>query len=428
MKTPSCFTRTQLIINSLPATAMGFALCVQISALSWLLSTKYKLEIHEIGIVWAAGPLAGMFGQILIGIFSDRAWLAGGRRRPFILVAGILSSLSLYLLTRLDKLADTLAMADLVVVAGMVALVLDLSINVGLNPARALIADVTTPGEQRTQGFSWMQSISGFWGVVAYLVGAFIGNEFLIYAGCIIVLVFSAASFLIQEKPDPAAVGNTFAARSKTTEWRELWKIWAAHGFTWFGIQPIFVYLIAFVQAYLVPHSAHEAASTKSGQIVAVSFAIMNIVGFIVPAFALSRAAIRFGRVKVHATCVATLALSCFGIALFARSEVTLYLFMAFAGIGWGAVISLPFAIMSEKIDERRTGYFMGVFNLTVVIPQLATTQIGFLLSEGASRSSLFLICGTSLSISAVMWILVKERKYAGAHAERLAAGSPANA
>ncbi|HBF51914.1 MAG TPA: MFS transporter, partial [Massilia sp.] len=75
-------------LASLPATAMGFALCIQISALSWLLSTKYHLDIHEIGIVWAAGPLAGILGQVIIGFISDKTWFWGGRRRPFILIGG----------------------------------------------------------------------------------------------------------------------------------------------------------------------------------------------------------------------------------------------------------------------------------------------------------------------------------------------------
>ena len=70
-------------LTSLPATAMGFALCIQISALSWLLSTKYHLDIHEIGIVWAAGPLAGILGQVIIGFISDKTWFWGGRRRPW---------------------------------------------------------------------------------------------------------------------------------------------------------------------------------------------------------------------------------------------------------------------------------------------------------------------------------------------------------
>ena len=68
---------------SLPATAMGFALSVQISALSWILSTKYGLDIHEIGIVWAAGPIAGILAQPIVGILSDKMWFMGGRRRPW---------------------------------------------------------------------------------------------------------------------------------------------------------------------------------------------------------------------------------------------------------------------------------------------------------------------------------------------------------
>ena len=76
-----------LMLLSLPSTAMGFALAVQISALSWLMSTKYGLKLDEIGIVWAAGPLAGILGQVIIGIISDGVWLWGGRRRPFILVS-----------------------------------------------------------------------------------------------------------------------------------------------------------------------------------------------------------------------------------------------------------------------------------------------------------------------------------------------------
>ena len=51
------------LLLSLPATAMGLALSVQISVLSWILATRYGLEIHEIGLVWAAGPLAGIAGQ-----------------------------------------------------------------------------------------------------------------------------------------------------------------------------------------------------------------------------------------------------------------------------------------------------------------------------------------------------------------------------
>ena len=54
-------TNSFYALLSLPSTAMGFALSVQISALSWILSTKYQLKIEEVGLVWAAGPIAGIF-------------------------------------------------------------------------------------------------------------------------------------------------------------------------------------------------------------------------------------------------------------------------------------------------------------------------------------------------------------------------------
>ncbi|MCP4270497.1 MAG: SLC45 family MFS transporter, partial [Gammaproteobacteria bacterium] len=65
------------VILSLPATAMGFALSVQISALSWLLITKFGLDLHEMGFVWAAGPIAGMIAQPIVGFISDKVWFWG---------------------------------------------------------------------------------------------------------------------------------------------------------------------------------------------------------------------------------------------------------------------------------------------------------------------------------------------------------------
>ncbi len=62
---------TFMAVLALPATALGFALSVQIAALTWILSTRYNLDIHDIGLVWAAGPIAGIFGQVIIGIWSD---------------------------------------------------------------------------------------------------------------------------------------------------------------------------------------------------------------------------------------------------------------------------------------------------------------------------------------------------------------------
>ncbi|HAV35545.1 MAG TPA: MFS transporter [Massilia sp.] len=406
-------------LTSLPATAMGFALCIQISALSWLLSTRYHLDIHEIGIVWAAGPLAGILGQVIIGFISDKTWFWGGRRRPFILIGGTLAALSVFLLPRIEIVADLLGVTNLLVVAVIIALTLDLSINISFNPTRSLIADVTPEGQARTRGYTWMQTISGFWGVMAYLIGAFIDNYALISIGVIIVLAFSVLPvFLIEEPRElaPETNASVAPAAATATDWGQLWRLWTAHAFSWFGVQAMFVYIIAFIQQHVVAAGATaEQAAAQSGHVIAISFAVMNVVGFLLPALVLAPLGARIGRVRTQAICIGIMALAYFAIALFARSPASLYVLMAVVGIGWAAVVSLPFAIMSEKVDKRRMGFFMGLFNLSVVLPQLATTGVGYVLKDAADKSLLFLICGGCLAVSAVLWTFVSDARAAQA-------------
>ena len=85
---------------------------------------------------------------------------------------------------------------------------------------------------------------------------------------------------------------------------------------------------------------------------------------------------------------------------------------MAIVSIGWSAVVSLPFAVMTENVDKSRMGFFMGIFNLSVVIPQLIVSLgIGYFIKEAVDKNIVFWISGISLAISAALWILVKETK-----------------
>lgn len=397
---------------SLPSTAMGFALCIQISALSWILSTRFKLEIHEIGIVWAAGPLAGIFGQVIIGLISDDAWFWGGRRRPFILIGGTLAALMVFLLPRIDVVGKVLGIDDMVIVAVIIALTLDLSINISFNPTRSIIADLTPEGEARTRGYTWMQTISGFFGVLAYVIGATMGNDVLISVGAGIVFLFSVVPmFFIKEERELVKKSATAVATVATrADWGQLWRIYIAHGFAWLGVQSMFVYTYGFIQQQLVPAGLDtRAADAMSGQIIAYAFAVLNTVGFLLPALVLAPLARRIGRVHTQAACIAIMALGYFAIATMARTPMMLYALMAVVGIGWSAIVSLPFAIMSDKVDKSRMGFFMGVFNLSVVLPQLMSTGVGFVLKKVPDQSTLYLICGVSLAISAALWCLVKD-------------------
>ncbi len=465
------------VILSLPATAMGFALSVQISALSWILSTKYGLKIDDVGLVWAAGPIAGILGQIIFGIISDNVWFWGGRRRPFILIGGVLASLALLALPNIDVISSTLGFDGILGVAIAVALSLDLAINVGFNPTRSIIADVTPEGVERTKGYTWMQTISGTFGVLAYVIGAIWNNYILIYSGVILVFILSVFPPFFIEEPRKLNTNDNNPFNEKTSalqilnDIRPLWgfliyavyaiiarlsgnesnkyiiyltivitfyfiletllkrnsteetsengkiefrKILAAHSFTWIGIQTMFVYMFAYVQYKVYGFSDSsvipQETQIEMGRIVSISFLILNAVGALLPAFVLEPFARKFGRVRVHTLSIAIMAIGYAGILFFGYSAFAIYLFMIVLGIGWASTISLPFAIMSQKVEQSKMGLYMGLFNLSVVLPQLvASFGIGQAVNEASDKSLIFIIATISLAISAALWFFIKE-------------------
>jgi len=398
---------------SLPATAMGFALSVQISALSWLLTTRYHLDIHQVGIVWAAGPLAGIIGQVVVGLISDKVWFWGGRRRPFIVVGGTLAALMLLALPNIGAIDGALGFGNLLVVATAVALTLDMAINISFNPTRSIIADVTPEGDARTRGYTWMQTISGFFGVLAYVIGAVYGNFVLIYFGVVAVFLFSIIPLFFIEEPRTLA-GATAAGTGSTdirrAQWGQLFGLFAAHAFTWIGVQTMFVYIFAFIQQKLLLPSDTTVAGDEIGRIIPIAFAVLNTVGFLLPAPVLEPLAHRIGRVRVHTIAMAIMAVGYFGIVAIGTSPFMLYVLMAVVGIGWGSVVSLPFAIMSEKVISGRMGLFMGLFNLSVVLPQLFVSLVlGSVIQAAEDKTIIFVISGTALAASTFIWTFIRD-------------------
>jgi maltose/moltooligosaccharide transporter len=417
---------------SLPSTAMGFALCVQISALSWILSTKYNLSIEHVGLVWLAGPLAGLLAQPIVGLISDKVWFWGGRRRPFILIGGVTASLMLLALPFLGELSQWSGI-QILWTAIIVALTLDLAINVGFNPTRSIIADLTPEGETRTKGFTWMQTISGLFGVLAYVIGAVFGNYALIYFGVGLVFFFNVVpAFLLKEPRELGAVAAHDAPTEPVgghgkTNMPRLLHIYLAHAFTWLGVQTMFVYIFAYLQQSLFPGIAELAQPEKDslGQVIAISFLIMNVVGFILPVALLQPMAKKIGLVRTHTISIFIMAAGYLGIVLLGDTNLLasrgstqfqiplfLYLLMAVVGIGWASVVSLPFAIMSDSVDKTRMGLFMGIFNLSVVIPQIiVSVGIGKVVSDAPDKTIVFTISTVALAISAVLWAMLKEDK-----------------
>ena len=453
---------------SLPATACGLALSVQLSALSWILVTQFGLEIHDIGLVWAAGPIAGIFGQIIIGSLSDRVWIWNGRRRAFIIVGGTIAALSLLALPQIGVISDAISPGAIVGVALTIALTLDFAINVGFNPTRSIIADVTPEGDERTRGYTWMQTVSGSVSVGGYAIGAIFDNFVLIYTGAILVFLFSVLPPLFIEEPRELAAEEQ-AEQEKTSLWeialsiQPLWgfliydayamtlrlagievehyyaeivcgiltlilagkallaktsgagvggahhgefqKVLAAHSFSWIGIHTTFVYMIVFVQQQFPSLSDIDA-----GRSVSLSFLILNAVGALLPLFVLQPLSARIGRVATHASALGIMAIAYAVLYVSGESLALVYVLIGLVGVGWASIVSLPFAIMTQKVEGTRMGLFMGLFNLSVVLPQLTVSLgVAYLVSRAPDKAMIFLISAIAVALSVLAWTRVSE-------------------
>jgi maltose/moltooligosaccharide transporter len=478
-------TKTFYAMLALPATAVGFALSTQIAALSWILSKKYGLNIHEVAFVWLAGPLAGIFGQVIVGMISDNVWFLGGRRRPFIIVGGIVGALMFLALPQIGVISKATGITSIILIASVIALLLDLSVNVTFNPARSIIADLTPEGKKRTSGYVWMQVISGTFGVLAYFLSMVYGNETLLLIAA--VFVFSCSVFPIllieepkeltgqeEEKKDSHSVLDIFKSifplygflvfgifslifhfyqnelrfihnpllilslaytmiiggwiiyknKNSESDTAEFQKIMLAHTFTWIAFQSMFVMSGFFIDKQIIPNldltnvfankfaefltGVMQTKDTTTGNIVSLGFLILNAVGAVFPAV-LSIAAKRIGRVRTYTTALAFSAIGYFYIAFFGRYEINFYLGMFLTGIGWSAVISIVFSIVTERINQAKMGLFMGIFNLAVVLPQMMSQGVANIISETQDFQLLYILCGVFICFSVFFWFFVKE-------------------
>jgi maltose/moltooligosaccharide transporter len=257
-------------------------------------------------------------------------------------------------------------------------------------------------------------------GVLAYVIGAVFGNYALIYFGVALVLLFNVVpAFFLKEPRELGAVAAHDAPEEPAgghgkTNMPRLLHIYLAHAFTWLGVQTMFVFMFAYAQQALFPGVADldDGQKNSLGQVIAISFLIMNIVGFILPVAVLQPLAKKIGLVRTHTLCIFIMAAGYAGIIFFGQTSTALYALMAVVGIGWAAVVSLPFAIMSDSVDKARMGTFMGIFNLSVVIPQIiVSVLIGKMIGGAADKGITFIVCAISLAISAVLWALLKEDK-----------------
>src|SRR5690606_418099 len=129
---------------------------------------------------------------------------------------------------------------DIIIIASVIALFLDLSINVTFNPARSIIADLTPEGKVRTSGYVWMQIVSGFFGVFAYFLSMLFGNETLLFIAAFLVLLMAVFPILLIEEKKDMKLPETVESSEKYGIWQIFKEIYPLYGFLVFGVFSVF--------------------------------------------------------------------------------------------------------------------------------------------------------------------------------------------
>jgi maltose/moltooligosaccharide transporter len=109
--------------------------------------------------------------------------------------------------------------------------------------------------------------------------------------------------------------------------------------------------------------------------------------------------------------------LTCGGIGLisiyFIQDASMLWLPMIGVGIAWASILSIPYAMLSGSLPAEKMGYYMGVFNFFIVIPQIvAATILGFLLNNVLGGESVYILVvgGASMILAGLLSLRVNDR------------------
>jgi maltose/moltooligosaccharide transporter len=188
----------------------------------------------------------------------------------------------------------------------------------------------------------------------------------------------------------------------------------------------MFVMSFFFVQKNILNHTATESIfanyfstvvsgnvpsiDNTAGNILSLGFLILNLVGTIFPVLVLEPLSKRWGRTKTYITALSFMVLGYLFLYFFGGEEQNFYIGMSICGIGWSAVISIVFAIMTETVSAATMGLFMGLFNYSVVLPQMMTVGVSKMLTDTQNMSNLYLLCAICIAISCFFWSFVTRR------------------
>ncbi len=390
-------------------------------------------EIDDISILWLAAPATGLLIQPIIGYLSDRTWHPyWGRRRPFFFIGAILASIALFIMPNSSVLWMAAAMLW----------VLDASINISMEPFRAFVGDKLSPS-QRTHGFAFQTFFIGVGAVIASLLPYVFTNIFGIsnqpppggisdsvkysfyIGGAVFFIAVMWTVFTTKEFP-PEDIKKWEEEKLKTSGLlngikeitlgigkmpKTMLQLAVVQFFTWLAFFAMWIYTTAGIAA-----NAYGTTDEKSkpfqdaGDWVGVMFMVYNAVAALA-AFLLPVLAMKIGKKYTHMLCLILGGIGLVSI-YFIHDYRALLIPMAFIGLAWASTLTMPYSILAGALPPNKMGFYMGVFNFFIVIPQIVAAAIlGFTLKEAFQSQAIYamMIGGISMIIAGLLNFIVTD-------------------
>lgn len=402
-----------------------------------------------IPLLWIAAPLTGLLVQPIVGYLSDKTWSPRwGRRRPYFLIGAVLSSLALFFVPY----------SPVLWIAAGFLWILDASINISMEPFRALVAD-KLPNSQRSYGFvvqtliigigTWVASnlpwlVSKFGvsnsapsGVVPMSVKVAFGIGAIVFLLSILYTVFTTSEYppedmeeFKREKAKKSQfisdilsnIGNMPTIMKKLGliqffSWFAFFTMWSLanpalteHVFnTPNPIESSYNMKVAEeAKAFDVANTAFQKSSNLVGSAMGV-YGLSSMAFALVLAFYTSKK--RINRKMVH---LGALVIGGLGfIAMYYASPEHLKYCFILIGIAWGSILSMPYAMLSSSVNPKKMGMFMGIFNMFIVIPQIIAALGGINYISGLLGNqaiNAMIVAGISLIVAGLCNLLITEK------------------
>jgi maltose/moltooligosaccharide transporter len=387
----------------------------------------------DLPLFWLAPPVTGLLVQPLIGYLSDNTWHpTWGRRRPFFFLGALLASIALFLMPN----------STAIWMAILVLWLMDTSINVSMEPFRAFVGDKLDTTQQ-TAGFAMQTFFIGVGAVIASLLPTIFTDIFHVsnaslngsipdsvrysfYAGGTAYFLAVLWTVLTASELPPEDLEKFRAERKASkTLLRSLREVFGGfmhmpktmvqlalvQFFTWFALLAMWVYTTpAIADNVFGTTNGQSAAFQEAGNWVGILFAVYSGVSALA-AFVLPVVARYTSRKLVHMVCLLVGGVSLISITAI-HDKTLLMLPMVGVGIAWASILTMPYAILAGALPAKRMGYFMGVFNYFIVIPQIiAGLALGPLIKHvmGGHTVSALVLGGASMALGGLLTVLVRD-------------------